>query len=86
MLPDNASREGTVRAAESSLRRLRTDRLDLYLLHWPGSHPLADTYEAFERLVEAGKIRHFGVSNFDVSDMEHSERLAAGARSHRVLV
>ncbi len=80
VLPDNASREGTVRAAEAGLRRLRTDRLDLYLLHWPGSHPLADTYEAFERLVEAGKIRHFGVSNFDVSDMEHSETLAAGAR------
>ncbi|MEM5327584.1 aldo/keto reductase [Paraburkholderia sp. JHI2823] len=68
--PHNASRSGVVRACESSLKRLRTDRLDLYLLHWRGGVPLAETVEGFESLVRAGKIRHWGVSNFDTDDME----------------
>ena len=70
VLPQNASRQGTVKACEASLKRLKTDVLDLYLLHWPGSHPLADTFAAFEALKAAGKIRHYGVSNFDVDDLE----------------
>lgn len=70
VLPSNASRAGTLRACEASLRRLKTDRLDLYLLHWPGSHPLAETVAAFERLVASGKIRAWGVSNFDVDDLD----------------
>ena len=70
VLPQNASRTGTVKACEASLKRLGTDRLDLYLLHWPGRHPLADTVAAFEALKEAGKIRHWGVSNFDTDEME----------------
>jgi diketogulonate reductase-like aldo/keto reductase len=78
VLPQNASREGTIRAAERSLRRLRTDRIDLYLLHWKGRHPLAGTLEAFERLREAGKIRHYGLSNFDVEEMRRAEALAPG--------
>ncbi len=80
VLPSNASREGTIAAAERSLERLRTDRLDLYLLHWTGSWPLEETYGGFERLVEQGKILHYGVSNFDVDDMQRSESLPAGAR------
>lgn len=68
--PHNASRQGTVAACERSLRRLGTDRIDLYLLHWPGEHPLEDTVAAFEALRAAGKIRHWGVSNFDVAEME----------------
>jgi len=69
VLPRNASYRGTIRAAEQSLRRLRTDYLDLYLLHWPGSHPVADTMAAMEALVAAGKTRFVGVSNFDVGQM-----------------
>ena len=68
--PHNASRKGTVAACERSLKRLCTDRLDLYLLHWRGSYPFDDTIEAFTRLREAGKIRHWGVSNFSIGDME----------------
>lgn len=68
--PHNAGRRSAIAACEASLGRLRTDRLDLYLLHWRGRIPLAETVEAFERLHEAGKIRHWGVSNFDVDDME----------------
>ena len=79
VLPGNASRQGTVRACEQSLKRLGTDRLDLYLLHWPGRHPIAETVAAFEALKAAGKIRHWGVSNFDVAEME--ELLAAGGQS-----
>jgi diketogulonate reductase-like aldo/keto reductase len=67
--PHNASRNGVVRACEASLKRLNTDRLDLYLLHWRGGVPLAETVEGFEALVRAGKIRHWGVSNFDTDDM-----------------
>ena len=70
VLPSNASRRGTVDACERSLRRLRTDRIDLYLLHWRGGVSLDETVDAFVSLVDAGKIRHWGVSNFDVSDME----------------
>ncbi|WP_176082766.1 aldo/keto reductase [Martelella sp. HB161492] len=70
VLPYHASLKGTVSACEASLKRLGTDCLDLYLLHWPGSVPLEETVEAFERLQQAGKIRHWGVSNFDVEDME----------------
>jgi diketogulonate reductase-like aldo/keto reductase len=70
VLPGNASRSGTVAACERSLARLRTDRLDCYLLHWPGSHPLEETFAAFERLREQGKILSWGVSNFDVPDLE----------------
>ncbi|HEX2019560.1 MAG TPA: aldo/keto reductase [Aurantimonas sp.] len=68
--PGNASRQGTVRACEASLERLGTDRLDLYLLHWRGSVPLSETVEALEGLKKAGKILRWGVSNFDVADME----------------
>ena len=76
--PHNASRNGTVAACERSLKRLRTDRLDLYLLHWRGSHPLAETVAAFEALKAAGKIRSWGVSNFDVGDMAALARVADG--------
>jgi diketogulonate reductase-like aldo/keto reductase len=69
VLPSNASRHGTIAACERSLRRLKTDRLDLYLLHWRGRLPLDKTIEAFAELVDAGKIRGWGVSNFDVVDL-----------------
>jgi diketogulonate reductase-like aldo/keto reductase len=74
--PSNASRAGTIAACERSLKRLGTDRIDLYLLHWRGGHALADTVAGFETLKRDGKIRHWGVSNFDAGDME--ELLAAG--------
>jgi diketogulonate reductase-like aldo/keto reductase len=79
VLPHHASRKGTVAACERSLARLRTDRLDGYLLHWPGDHPLEDTVEAFEQLRRDGKIRWWGVSNFDVAELEAVWALA-GAR------
>ncbi|RNJ43874.1 oxidoreductase [Mesorhizobium erdmanii] len=78
VLPSNASRAGVQRACENSLKRLRTDRIDLYLLHWPGSVPLAETVEAFEAVKKAGKIRHWGVSNFDTEDMEDLAGLPDG--------
>jgi diketogulonate reductase-like aldo/keto reductase len=81
VLPSNASFEGTLRACEASLRRLGTDYLDCYLLHWRGSHPLGETVRAFERLVDEGKIRSFGVSNFDVGDLEEA---ASHARMHPI--
>jgi len=80
VLPRNASRAGTVAACEASLRRLRTDRLDCYLLHWPGTHPLADTIAAFEQLVVDGKIRAWGVSNFDVAELATALRIAGPGR------
>ncbi|TDV67874.1 aldo/keto reductase [Pseudomonas sp. LP_7_YM] len=67
--PHNASRKGIPAACERSLQRMKTDYIDLYLLHWPGSYPLEETIEAFERLREGGKIGRWGVSNFDVADM-----------------
>lgn len=70
VLPSNASRRGTITACERSLKRLKTDYLDCYLLHWRGSYPLQDTVAAFEELVAAGKIRSWGVSNFDVDDLD----------------
>jgi diketogulonate reductase-like aldo/keto reductase len=69
VLPQNASRSGTPAACERSLKRLKTDRIDLYLLHWRGGHPLAETVAAFEALKAQGKIRHWGVSNLDTADM-----------------
>jgi len=68
--PQNASAKGTPAACERSLRRLKTDRIDLYLLHWRGKVPLAETLQAFMRLKDAGKIRHYGVSNLDLKDMQ----------------
>lgn len=80
VLPSNASRKGTVDACERSLKRLKIDCIDLYLLHWEGSYPLADTYAAFMALKAAGKIRHYGVSNFDPRKMAESEATPGGAR------
>ncbi len=70
VLPNNASRRGTITACERSLARLKTDHLDCYLLHWRGSYPLAETVAAFEQLKASGKIRSWGVSNFDVDDLD----------------
>jgi diketogulonate reductase-like aldo/keto reductase len=70
VLPSNASRRGAITACERSLKRLKTDRLDCYLLHWRGSYPLAETVAAFEELQNAGKIRSWGVSNFDAGDLD----------------
>ncbi|XYJ09806.1 aldo/keto reductase [Telluria sp. B2] len=78
VLPHHATRRGTVTACENSLRRLGTDYLDMYLLHWPGAVPLDETLEAFEALLRAGKIRYWGVSNFDTPDMEELLALAGG--------
>ncbi|MET3519716.1 aldo/keto reductase [Mesorhizobium abyssinicae] len=78
VLPSNASRAGVRPACENSLKRLATDRIDLYLLHWPGSVPLTETVEAFEALKAAGKIRHWGVSNFDTDEMEELVGLRDG--------
>jgi len=85
--PHNASRDGVPAACDRSLKRLRTDRIDLYLLHWRGSHPLAETVEAFEKLCAAGKVRYWGVSNFDTRDMQGLVRLPDGAHcaSNQVL-
>ncbi|RUX24182.1 aldo/keto reductase, partial [Mesorhizobium sp. M2A.F.Ca.ET.042.01.1.1] len=79
VLPTNASRAGVKRACENSLKRLSTDRIDLYLLHWPGSVPLSETVEAFETLKREGKIRHWGVSNFDTDEMEDLVGLPSGS-------
>ncbi len=76
--PHNASRTGVIAACERSLERLATDRIDLYLLHWRGSIPLAETLAGFERLERDGKIRHHGVSNFDRADMEEWVALNGG--------
>ncbi len=78
VLPHHATRRGTVAACENSLRRLATDYVDMYLLHWPGAVPLEETLEAFDALLRAGKIRHWGVSNFDTADMEALRALRGG--------
>ncbi len=79
VLPQHASRRGTIAACEASLRRLKTDRLDLYLLHWRGGVPLDEMLDALATLQRDGKIRHLGVSNFDVEDMEEATGLAKRA-------
>lgn len=76
--PHNASQKGAIAACERSLKRLNTDYLDMYLLHWRGSVPLAETLDAFQTLQQAGKIRSYGVSNFDVEDMEAALQLKGG--------
>jgi len=80
VLPQNASRRGTVTACERSLARLRTNRLDCYLLHWRGPYPLEDTFAAFEQLRAEGKILSWGVSNFDVSDLEEAHKIVGAGR------
>ncbi|WID94631.1 aldo/keto reductase [Bosea vestrisii] len=80
VLPHNASKAGTRKACEQSLRRLRTDRLDCYLLHWRGSYPLAETFAAFEDLRAEGKILSWGVSNFDVADLDEALRVVGPGR------
>jgi len=80
VLPYNASRNGVIEACERSLKRLRTDRIDLYLLHWRGAVPLAETLEGFDRLQRGGKIRHHGVSNFNADDMREWAALTGGEK------
>lgn len=80
VLPHNASRIGTLSACERSLKRLRVERIDLYLLHWPGEHPLEETLGAFTRLAEQGKIAHYGLSNFDLDELGRAEGLPGGLR------
>ena len=83
--PHNASRQGVPAAAERSLKRLRTDRIDLYLLHWRGRYPLRETVEAFEALRDAGKIRYWGVSNLDTSDMEELAGVSGDCAANQIL-
>ena len=87
VLPENSSRTSTIAACERSLKRLKTDRIDLYLLHWRGRPPLGETLAAFHALQEKGAIRYWGVSNFDVEDMEELVRLdgGGGCASNQVL-
>src|ERR1700683_3563434 len=80
LLPGHASRRGAIAACDRSLARLRTDRLDCYLLHWRGAYPLAETVAAFEQLVSAGKIRGWGVSNFDADDLDEMLAVAGDGR------
>jgi diketogulonate reductase-like aldo/keto reductase len=80
VLPSNASRRGTITACERSLARLKTDRLDCYLLHWRGSYPLDETVAAFDQLVDAGKIRSWGVSNFDADDLDELLAVAGNGK------
>jgi diketogulonate reductase-like aldo/keto reductase len=81
VLPSNASYQGTLDACRKSLRRLKTSWLDLYLLHWPSSYPIADTIRAMEKLVDDGLIRYFGVSNFDLEELQEAERALS---KHRI--
>jgi diketogulonate reductase-like aldo/keto reductase len=78
VLPTNASRKGVARSCAASLKRLKTDRLDLYLLHWSGSHPLGETVRGFEDLLAAGKVRSWGVSNLDLDEMKKLVALPGG--------
>jgi diketogulonate reductase-like aldo/keto reductase len=80
VIPGNASRQGTIRHCEQTLQRLRTDHLDCYLLHWPGSYPLEDTIAALEQLVQAGKTRAWGVSNFDEDELQRALDIAGPGR------
>jgi diketogulonate reductase-like aldo/keto reductase len=80
VLPQNASRNGTLAACAQSLARLKTDRLDCYLLHWRGQYPLEDTVAAFDQLQREGKILSWGVSNFDVGDLEEVRQIAGAGR------
>ena len=80
VIPENASRKGTISHCEQTLKRLRTDHLDCYLLHWPGSHPLEDTIAALEELVKTGKTRAWGVSNFDEDELESALAIAGPGR------
>jgi diketogulonate reductase-like aldo/keto reductase len=80
VLPQHASYAGTLAACERSLTRLRVERIDLYLLHWPGEHPLDETLRAFAALSQQGKILHYGVSNFDLDELARAEGLPGGAR------
>lgn len=80
IIPSNASRQGTIKHCEQTLRRLRTDHLDCYLLHWPGSHPLQDTIAALEALVQSGKTRAWGVSNFDEDELQSALEIAGPGR------
>jgi diketogulonate reductase-like aldo/keto reductase len=80
VIPSNASRKGTLEHCEQTLKRLRTDRLDCYLLHWPGSHPLQDTIAALEELVQSGKTRAWGVSNFDEDELQSALDIAGPGR------
>jgi diketogulonate reductase-like aldo/keto reductase len=80
VLPQHATMRGTIAACEGSLRRLGTDHLDLYLLHWRGAAPLGETVSGFEALLAAGWIRHWGVSNFDIADMTELLRVSGGAQ------
>ena len=81
VLPFNASYEGTLRACDRSLKNLGTDHLDLYLLHWEGSYPIAETMRAMEALIDDGRIRFTGVSNFDVREVKAAQ---AALRHHRL--
>ncbi|KOV89988.1 aldo/keto reductase [Nocardia sp. NRRL S-836] len=85
VLPRNASAPGTVRACEASLRRLGTDHIDLYLLHWRGRVPFEHTLDGFAALVRSGKIRHWGVSNFDVADMAELTELSGFCQADQIL-
>ena len=83
--PHNATRRGVVEACERSLRRLKVEYIDLYLLHWRGNVPLSETLEAFQALKDDGKIRDYGVSNFDVNDMVEAHALTGGVATNQVL-
>jgi diketogulonate reductase-like aldo/keto reductase len=85
VLPSNSSKRGTIAACERSLKRLKTDRIDLYLLHWRGSPPLSETVAAFDELKAAGKILNWGVSNFDIAEMEELADVSEGCATNQVL-